>query len=141
MADKKVSFTLRKRLSKNNIQVDLNVISELVEANNKEALFSLFKNAVTEPYVHDVHWLKLVINWTPEGGLALTEMLRWAELAKVANKLDDTQDKVVIEIDSSDAQQIIDRLKDSKFKMNRFSNLFIEFLEDFQSQTGFHLPI
>lgn len=84
---------------------------------------------------HDVEWLKMIVNWTPEGGLPVTEMVRWFSLAAKLNDMETDKD-VDLEISERTIDAIYERLADERFKLTSTNPLFAAFMLDFARACG-----
>lgn len=138
MSQKFVKILLKRRPTQNSIEIDLNSIAPIIKQNDKEQLFQIFKDIVIQPIMHDVYWLRVIINSTPNEGLLITEMMKWFEVAKLVNDIDENED-IEISISSKDVDMIIERLRNKDFKVIKFSITFAQFLNDFQLQTGIQI--
>lgn len=132
---------LKKRITRDTLNLPLFVIKGFVDKDDKDGLWNFFSSLANEDelYVHDRHWLELLINWMPDGGLALTESAKWFKLAKRVNNLD-TGKEGNFEISPYQIDLIWQRLINPKFKMDRLPMPFVQFVQDFQGATGKHFP-
>lgn len=132
---------LKKRLTRETLNLPLFVIKGFVDKEDKDGLFTFFSSLANEDeiYVHDQHWLELLINWVPEGGVALTESAKWFKLAGRINDLD-IEKEGNFNISQYQIDLIWQRLINPQFKMDRLPVPFVSFVRDFQLATGKHFP-
>lgn len=132
---------LKKRPTRETLSLPLFVIKGFVDKEDKDGLWNFFQSLANEDevFVHDRHWLELLINWMPEGGLALTESAKWFKLAKRVNDLD-TEKEGNFTISPYQSDLIWQRLINPQFKMDRLPMPFVQFVQDFQEVTGKHFP-
>jgi len=81
--------------------------------------------------VHDASHLETIVNWTPEGGVAVSIAVQWHDLARRINKLDKTKEGKFT-LSQSEATLIWKRLrrKDYKVTMNLgYLDLVFAFME------------
>lgn len=90
-------------------------------------------------HVHDIVWLRQIIDFVPEGGHAMTEMAKWMKLATLAVKL---REDVPYSITLSPfyVDLIWARLTNPEFKLRGMPAQFAEFVMNFQKTTGKHFP-
>jgi hypothetical protein len=134
-----ITLELKERPSGVVLNMPVAMIEELVEANDKNKLWDLFKGLVEKKpsKVHDKRWLELIVNWTPKEGIPLTEGARWLKLAVRVGALDDQREgKFTLSKDHVD--QIWKRVTSPEFKINNISLAFAAFILDFQKATGKH---
>lgn len=134
-------LNLKKRITRDTLNLPLFVIKGFVDKEDKDGLWNFFNSLANEDeiYVHDRHWLELVINWMPEGGVALTESAKWFKLAKRVNDLDIGKEGT-FNISPYQVDLIWQRLINPQFKMDRLPMPFVQFVQDFQAATGKHFP-
>jgi len=107
----------------------------------KDALWEYFAplRETGEPVIHDKQWLQSIVDWTPEGGLPLSEMAKWFKLAEHVSKLDEKTEKQFT-FSQFQVDLIWSRITDERFKMLRLDIAFLEFIKEFQTATGKHFP-
>lgn len=132
---------LKKRVTRDTLNLPLFVIKGFVDKEDKDGLWNFFSSLANEDeiYVHDRHWLELLINWMPEGGLALTESAKWFKLASRVSDLD-TKKEGNFELSQYQIDLIWQRLINPQFKMDRLPMPFVQFVQDFQTASGKHFP-
>lgn len=132
---------LKKRLTRETLNLPLMLMKGFVDRDDKDGLWNFFQSLAQddEVYVHDRHWLELIINWMPEGGLPLTESAKWFKLAGRVSDLDPDREGSFT-LSAFQVDLIWQRLTDSKFKMDRLPVPFVKFVTDFQKATGKHFP-
>lgn len=134
-------LNLKKRVTRETLSLPLFILKGFVDKDDKDGLWSFFQSLANdnEVYVHDKHWLELIVNWMPEGGMALTESAKWFKLADRVSTLDiDKEGDFTLTAYQSDI--IWQRLINPKFKMDRLPAPFVKFVMDFQEVTGRHFP-
>lgn len=136
-----IQLKLKKRLTRETLNLPLFVIKGFVDKEDKDGLFTFFASLANEDeiYVHDQHWLELLINWVPEGGVALTESAKWFKLASRVSDLD-IEKEGNFTVSQYQIDLIWQRLINPQFKMDRLPAPFVSFVLDFQSATGKHFP-
>ena len=109
------------------------------EEEAKDALWEYFApvKETQKATTHDGQWLQSIVDWTPEGGLPLSEMAKWFKLAEHVNQIDEEKEKQFT-FSQFQADLIWSRITDDKFKMVRLDIAFVEFIKEFQSVTGKH---
>ena len=132
---------LKKRLTRDTLNLPLMIIKGFVDREDKEGLYKFFESLADndEVYVHDRHWLELLINWMPEGGVALTESAKWFKLAGRVADLD-VEKEGDFTLSPYQADIIWQRLINPQFKLERLPVPFVQFVQDFQVATGRHFP-
>jgi hypothetical protein len=132
---------LKKRPTRETLNLPLFVIKGFVDREDKDGLWNFFQSLANddEVYVHDKHWLETLINWMPEGGVALTESAKWFKLADRVTDLD-IEKEGTFNLSPYQTDLIWQRLIDPKFKMDRLPMPFVRFVQDFQQATGRHFP-
>jgi hypothetical protein len=129
---------LKNRPGKNQIIIPLQQITDIVKSEAKDDLFNVFKALTEDDIINDKHWLEFIVNWLPEGGLALCEQAKWFKLAKRVAELDDKKEGDFT-ISDFQATTIWNRLKDPKFILKgRMDSALVEFIMEFQEITGHH---
>jgi hypothetical protein len=132
---------LKRRPTRDTIAVPLVLIKGIVDREDKDGLWKLFEGLGNdeESTVHDKHWLELIINWAPQGGVSLTESAKWFKLAGRVADLDMSREG---EFTLSDYQTdlIWRRLVNPQFKMDRLPSPFVKFVMEFQEAAGKHFP-
>ena len=87
--------------------------------------------------VHDLEWLRAIINWVPEGGLSMTEMAKWLKLASRISELKEDRG-YTLTLSPFHTELIWNRLTDPGFKLNMMTAQFREFIIEFQEAAGKH---
>jgi hypothetical protein len=128
-------LNLKQRSTRDTLTLPFLLLKGIVERGDKEALWRVFEGLGEDTVVHDKHWLEVIINWTPDGGLPLTETAKWFKLADHVSELDVDREG---EMTLSDYQVdlIWKRLTSPQFKMDRLPLPFMGFVRDFQKATG-----
>lgn len=136
-----IQLKLKKRITRDTLNLPLFVIKGFVDKEDKDGLWNFFQSLANndELYVHDQHWLELLINWVPEGGVALTESAKWFKLASRVGDLD-IEKEGNFNLSTYQADLIWQRLINPQFKMDRLPMPFVQFVQDFQLATGKHFP-
>ena len=121
------------------VPVMLALMDKPTEEEAQDALWEYFAplRETREPTIHDKTWLQSIIDWTPEGGLSISEMAKWFKLAERVNKLDEEKQKEFT-FSQFQVDLIWSRLTNEQFKMVRLDIAFVEFIKDFQAVTGKH---
>jgi len=132
---------LKKRVTRDTLNLPLFLVKGFVDKEDKDGLWNFFASLAKEDevFVHDKHWLELIINWMPEGGHSLTESAKWFKLADRVSALD-TDREGDFTITAYQTDIIWQRLIDPKFKLERLPVPFVKFVTDFQGITGRHFP-
>jgi hypothetical protein len=132
-------LNLKARPTRDTLTLPYLLIKGVVDRQDKEGLWKLFSSLADEDgtTVHDKHWLELIINWMPEGGLPLSESAKWFKLAERVGMLDRERDGVFT-LSDYQVDLIWKRLTDPKFKMDRLPTPFVMFVRDLQKATGKH---
>lgn len=135
------TMKLKKRLTRETLTLPINVLKGFVDRDDKEGLFNFFGSLANEDeiYVHDKHWLELLVNWMPEGGVALTESAKWFKLASRVADLD-VEKEGNFTLSAYQADLVWQRLVNPQFKLDRLPQPFIGFVQDFQEASGRHFP-
>lgn len=134
-------LNLQKRLTRDTLNLPLFIVKGFIDKEDKDGLWNFFASLANEDevYVHDRHWLELIINWVPEGGTSLTESAKWFKLADKVSAL--SIEKVGdFTLTAYQSDIIWQRLINPKFKMERLPAPFVKFVMDFQDATGRHFP-
>ena len=128
------TLKLKRRAGRDALQIPLQALKNML-ANGRDTLLADLERIAKDDQVHDKAWLETIVNWTPEGGMPLTEMSKWMKLAQRVSSLDDGR-----EGDFTLSQWHVDliwsRLTDARYKVIRMSPPFVEFLIGFQEATG-----
>jgi hypothetical protein len=117
------------------------MIKGFVDKEDKDGLWNFFASLAEEDevFVHDRHWLEILINWVPEGGVPLTESAKWFKLADRVGDLD-IEKEGPFTLSPYQVDLIWQRLINPLFKMDRLPMPFVKFVQDFQQATGKHFP-
>jgi len=121
------------------IPIMLGMLNLPNEEEAKEALWKYFApiKETQKATAHDKQWLQIIVDWTPEGGLSLSEMAKWFKLAEHVNQIDEEKEKQFT-FSQFQADLIWSRITNEKFKMVRLDIAFLEFLKEFSDATGKH---
>ena len=106
----------------------INRIVDLSEETAKNQLYKLFSES--DKRVHDIVWLEHIINWTPEGGYSITEMIPWINLAQRLTDVDATQEYEFTLLDN-EVTMIYEKVTHTQFKYTSAQGPFISFLLNF----------
>jgi hypothetical protein len=123
------------------ISVDVNFIDQALQQPTEEAqgamLLQLFRGLKDQGYTtHDIENLKAIVNWVPpDEGIPLTEAVKWQKLAKRVNQLDEEREEGNLAINDFEADLIMKRLKDPRFKLMKIGT-FLDFVIMFTETTG-----
>lgn len=136
------TITLKRRTTARTVQIPIPHILSRLEAGEKDGsrqLWNYFKRlADTNFNVHDSSWLKLIVDWTPEGGLPLSKMAPWFKLAEKTDQIPEDAGDYDLELSSYQVQLIWKRITDERFKLNSAGPALRGFILDFQAATGKH---
>ncbi len=134
-------LNLKKRVTRDSLNLPLFIVKGFIDKEDKDGLWNFFASLANEDevYVHDKHWLELIINWVPEGGTSLTESAKWFKLADRVTSLD-TGKEGNFTLTAYQSDIIWQRLINPNFKMERLPAPFVKFVMDFQGATGRHFP-
>lgn len=122
------------------LSVKMADVLTILQSGDKDGLWNLFNRVVSAANtIHDKEWLKMIVNWVPEGGLKLTDMARWMPLARRIDKLDETEQELILS--QNTVNMLWDRLNDDNFKLNRMDAAFVGFISEFQEVTGKHFAV
>jgi len=135
----KITLILKMRPNGNNVIVPAELLKTIYtyedETIAKNTLWNQLKPFAESGTVHDKFWLTMIIDWTPQQGIPLTEMAKWLPLAKKVNAIDDMQDNVGIDITQKELDYIWGRMKNPAFTA-RTSAPLLGFIEEFLTVTG-----
>jgi len=121
------------------VPIMLGILNLPNEEEAKEALWKYFApvKETQKATTHDKQWLQSIVDWTPEGGLPLSEMAKWFKLAEHVSQIDEEKEKQFT-FSQFQADLIWSRITNDKFKMLRLDVAFLEFIKEFQAVTGRH---
>lgn len=106
----------------------------------QERLYEFFANLNPSEVekISDISFLKQIINWAPQGGIALTEAAKWMPLAKRVNNLNEDKEGTLT-LSQWQVDLIWSRLTNSEYKV-ALTPQFTDFILEFQELTGKHFP-
>ena len=131
-------LALKNRKEERNISIPISEITALLalpEGPGQVALwrhFQALKDA--EVTIHDAVWLKMFVNWVPEGGSPLTEQARWLKIARKVGELKKDAEEITLTL--SECDLLWERMQDPKFKIVAMTSAFSELVLDFIEATG-----
>lgn len=102
---------------------------------DEEKVAQLRERLDTKAVVHDKAWLAHLVNWSPEGGMALTEQAPWLKLAVRVSALDEEREGPFT-LSAAQAELLWKRMNDPKFKLGGLESAWAEFVLDFCKAAG-----
>lgn len=148
-----IVLKLKLRNRGDSVRVSTQQIVEWLNKSENEAkdlmyqFFSPYLKA--DAKIHDKVFLETTCNWSPatflpDGrlaptGLSMTEYVKWIELTKKISAIDETKEEE-LELDSDEADMIIDRWKNPEFKLITMPSFVAEFVMEFQRETKRWFP-
>ncbi len=120
---------LKKRKARSGAFITTENAREILERGlEKPAIKSIADN---ESFIHDREHMELIVNWTPPDGQSVMETANWVMIALKVDKIDATKD-VTIELEDSEKNRILERLRHPEFKLKGVNTAFYHFLSDLQ---------
>jgi len=138
------TLVLQNRTAKDarTITIPVEIIRNFIDGSDHDKLWEYFErvssNIESELPIHDKTWLEAIVNWVPDGGLAMTEIARWLKLARRVSTLDGTRETGNFTLSDYQVNLIWSRLKDPRFKLRVMAPQFVDFMLHFQDITGKH---
>jgi len=106
-----------------------------VQSGNGEQLIKLLKNGMEKVVdtIHDLRWLIMLVDWTPQDGEGITQRqrARWLQFIHKINELEDTPEsfekEYSIQINTRMDKLIWNRIQDARFiaPANRAWDMFV----------------
>lgn len=133
-----VVLQLRQRELHDTVSVPAKTIAGILAEGTKDQLWAFFAEvAKRKGTVHDKQWLQMIVNWTPEGGLALAELSKWLKLVQRVDRLDDTKEGPFT-LSLAQADLIWRRLTSADYKVRGLDPNFAAFVSEYLRASGHH---
>ena len=131
-----VILNLKKREAYETLYVDAVMISKVLNQNEAIAgrqLVRMFEDLKQE--VHDKVWLTMIVNWSPEHGISMLEMVPWLKIAERVAAIDD-KESTSFTLSKGQADLIYERLSNADFKLKGLNPALATFVLMFYEAIG-----
>lgn len=127
-----MKLKLKTRKYADTLFIPITTVNQIINTEKDEERLKQYDSLLSEKEyfsgVSDVVHLKKIINWSPDNGFPVTELIKWFSLAEKVNELN-INESGEIELTENEISLIKERILNPKFIINKNSLDYLAYVE------------